>query len=74
MRSEVEARGTVMTTIFDVESQKMYMFDSKKKSADVWDMKAFSEGWARTSSPSGQGFGEGQRQEEGTWPARGGGL
>ena len=43
MRSEVEARGTVMTTIFDVENQKMYIFDSKKKSVDVWDMKAFSE-------------------------------
>ncbi len=43
MRSEVEARGTVLTTIFDVENQKMYTFDSKKKSADVWDMKAFSE-------------------------------
>lgn len=42
MRTEVEARGTVMTTIFDVENQKMYSFDSKKKSADVWDMQAFA--------------------------------
>ena len=47
MRSEVEAKGTVMTTIFDVENQKMYMFDSKKKSADVWDMQAFSQEMAR---------------------------
>lgn len=47
MRSEVEARGTVLTTIFDVENQKMYMFDSKKKSADVWDMQAFSEEMAK---------------------------
>ena len=31
MRSEVEARGTVITTIFDVENQKMYMLDAKKK-------------------------------------------
>jgi hypothetical protein len=51
MRSEVEARGTVMTTIFDVESQKMYMFDSKKKSADVWDMKAFSEEMGKNVEP-----------------------
>jgi hypothetical protein len=42
MRSDVESRGTVVTTIFDVENQKLYMFDSKKKSADVWDMQAFS--------------------------------
>lgn len=48
MRSEVEARGTVLTTIFDVENQKMYVFDSKKKSADVWDMQAFSEEIARS--------------------------
>lgn len=48
MRSEVETRGTVATTIFDVENQKMYMFDSKKKSADVWDMQAFSAEMART--------------------------
>ena len=43
MRSDVEMRGTVMTTIFDVDSQKMYVFDSKKKSADVWDMQAFAQ-------------------------------
>ena len=42
MRSEVETMGTVMTTIFDVENQKMYMFDSKKKEAQVWDMAQFS--------------------------------
>jgi hypothetical protein len=48
MRTEVEARGTVMTTIFDVENQKMYVFDSKKKSADVWDMQAFSQELAKS--------------------------
>jgi len=47
MRTEVEARGTVMTTIFDVENQKMYSFDSKKKSADVWDMQAFAAEMAK---------------------------
>lgn len=47
MRSEVETRGTVVTTIFDVENQKMYMFDSKKKSVDVWDMQAFSAEMAK---------------------------
>ncbi len=48
MRTEVEARGTVMTTIFDVENQKMYIFDSKKKNADVWDMQAFSQEMAKS--------------------------
>jgi hypothetical protein len=48
MRSEAEARGTVYTTIFDVENQKMYILDSTKKSADVWDMQAFSEEMAKT--------------------------
>lgn len=48
MRTEAEARGTVLTTIFDVENQKMYTFDSKKKSADVWDMQAFSAEMAKS--------------------------
>src|SRR5689334_11845654 len=43
MRSEADVRGTVMTTIFDVENQKMYILDAKKKTADVWDMQAFSQ-------------------------------
>jgi len=48
MRSDVEARGTILTTIFDVENQKMIIFDSKKKSADVWDMQAFSAEMAKS--------------------------
>ncbi len=48
MRSEAEARGNVMTTIFDVENQKMYIIDSKRKSVDVWDMKAYSEEMAKS--------------------------
>jgi hypothetical protein len=47
MRSDVESRGSVLTTIFDVENQKLYTFDSKKKSADVWDMQAFSQELAK---------------------------
>ena len=42
MRSEVVTGDTTRTTIFDVENQKMYSFDSKKKEADVWDMAAFA--------------------------------
>jgi len=52
MRSDAEARGTVHTTIFDVENQKMYILDSGKKSADVWDMQAFSEEMAKSVETS----------------------
>ena len=41
MRSDAVSGDTTRTTIFDVENQKMYIFDSKKKEADVWDMSAF---------------------------------
>jgi hypothetical protein len=38
MRTDTVTGGTTRTTIFDVDAQKMYSFDSKKKEADVWDM------------------------------------
>jgi hypothetical protein len=31
------------STIFDVENQKMYVLDARKKEANVWDMAAFSQ-------------------------------
>jgi hypothetical protein len=43
MRSETTSGDTTRTTIFDVENQKLYMFDSKKKEADVWDMADFGQ-------------------------------
>ncbi|MDP9197964.1 MAG: hypothetical protein M3O07_01950 [Pseudomonadota bacterium] len=51
------------TTIFDVENQKMYVLNAKKKEVDVWDMGAFSEelsksvateGMQSSISPNGQ--------------------
>jgi hypothetical protein len=48
MRTDVDVRGTIMSTIFDVDAQKMYVFDSKKKSADVWDMQAFAAELAKS--------------------------
>lgn len=41
MRSDTLLGDTTRTMVFDVENQKMYMFDSKKKEADVFDMQAF---------------------------------
>jgi len=43
MRSEVVLGDKTQTTIFDIDTQKMYIFDSKKKEADVWDMAAFAQ-------------------------------
>jgi hypothetical protein len=42
MRSDTVSGDTTRTTIFDVENQKMYIFDSKKKEVDVWDMADFA--------------------------------
>src|SRR6187399_1664642 len=42
MRVDTVTGDTIRTSIFDVENQKLYMFDNKKKEADVWDMAQFS--------------------------------
>ncbi len=41
MRSDVIHGEKTQTMIFDVDAQKLYIFDSKKKEADVWDMGTF---------------------------------
>jgi hypothetical protein len=42
MRTDAVLGDKTQTTVFDVDAQKMYVFDSKKKEADVWDMAAFA--------------------------------
>jgi hypothetical protein len=42
LRTEAVMGDTTRVTIFDVENQKMYGFETKKKEADVWDMQAFA--------------------------------
>jgi hypothetical protein len=53
MRTDAVMGGTTHTTIFDVDAQKMYVFDSKKKQADVWDMAAFGAELGKTVDMSG---------------------
>lgn len=53
MRAETVMGSKTHTTIFDVENQKMYVFDSKKKEAEVWDMAAFSQELASAISLEG---------------------
>ena len=53
MRSDTTTGDTVRTMIFDVENQKMFIFDSKKKEADVWDMADFGKQIGSTVDPAG---------------------
>jgi hypothetical protein len=41
MRTETVMGDTTRIMIFDVDAQRLYSFDSKKKEADAWDMQTF---------------------------------
>jgi hypothetical protein len=43
MRIDLVMGDKTQTSIYDLDAQKLYSFDSKKKEADVWDMAAFAE-------------------------------
>jgi hypothetical protein len=43
MRTELQMGNRTQTTIFDLDAQKMYVFESGRKEADVWDMAEFSK-------------------------------
>jgi hypothetical protein len=43
MRTDSVSGDITRTMIFDVDAQKMYMFDSQKKEADVWEMADFGK-------------------------------
>jgi hypothetical protein len=43
MRTDTVVGDTTRTMIFDVDAQRLYSFDSKKKEADAWDMQAFGD-------------------------------
>lgn len=53
MRSDVTMGDRTQTTVFDVDAQKMYVFDSRKKEADVWDMAAFGAEMSKAVDVSG---------------------
>lgn len=52
MRSELQVGDRTQISIFDLDAQKMYSFDSKKKEADVWDMAAFAAELSKTVDTS----------------------
>lgn len=41
MPTDTVMGDTTRTMIFDVDNQRLYFFDSKKKEAEAWDMQAF---------------------------------
>lgn len=43
MRTDLQMGNRTQTTIFDLDAQKMYIFESGRKEADVWDMADFSK-------------------------------
>ena len=53
MRSDAVIGNRTQTTIFDLDAQKMYVFDSKKKEAEVWDMAAFAAQLSQSVDMSG---------------------
>ena len=43
MRVDTVSGDTTRTMVYDVDAQKILMFDNKKKEADVWDMAAWGQ-------------------------------
>lgn len=39
MRADMVSGDTIRSSVYDLDAQKMYAFDSKKKEADVYDMR-----------------------------------
>jgi hypothetical protein len=74
MRSDAVMGDRTMSTIFDLDAQKMYAFDSRKKEVDVWDMAAFSAEMSKTvdvSQMSGEIKPNGQKKQFGSHTADG---
>jgi hypothetical protein len=53
MRTDSVMGDTTRTMIFDVDSQRLYSFDNKKKEADVWNMQDFSAQMSQNIDMSG---------------------
>jgi hypothetical protein len=53
MRTDATAGKKNISTIFDVDAQKMYVLDAKDKEAQAWDMAAFASQLSSTVSAEG---------------------
>ena len=48
MRVEAAIGDKHLTSIYDIDAQKMYILDAKKKEVDAWDMGAFAQEMSKT--------------------------
>ena len=53
MRTDTVMGDTTRTMIFDVDAQRLYSFDSKKKEVDAWDMQAFGATMSQSVDTAG---------------------
>ena len=53
MRTDTSMGNKNLSTIFDVDAQKMYVLDVDDKEAKVWDMAAFASELSTTIAPEG---------------------
>jgi len=52
MRTDMVTGDTTRSTVFDLDTQKMYSFDSKKKEADVYDLSTMQAEMAKSMDAS----------------------
>lgn len=53
MRTDTVTGDTTRTMIYDVDNQRLYSFDSKKKEADSWNMQTFAAEMSKNVDVSG---------------------
>jgi len=53
MRTDTVVGDSTRSMIFDVDAQKLYSFDAKKKEVDSWDMQAFAANLQQSVDTSG---------------------
>lgn len=66
MRTDLVTGDTTRSTVFDLDTQKMYSFDSKKQEADVYDLRVLQADMTKgtdvaamkaTTTPNGKSSG-----------------
>jgi hypothetical protein len=53
MRNESTTGDRKVVTIYDVDAQKMYIVNEKKKEVEAWDMAAFAQQMSQSVAPEG---------------------
>ena len=53
MRTDTVIGDRTLSMIFDVDAQRLYSFDNRKKEVDAWDMQAFGSNMNQTVDTAG---------------------